>query len=173
VPFGGGHLLVPDIVPLEGRLLAYLRSSGQIATAVYDRFQAFRLPDALTGADLEIGFVGGVTLIDVERVDGPELTLITRWRSEGDQLPDLKVAVHLLDAEGKVLAQHDGLDCPAYFWRPGDEVVQLHRLRLPGGTAPNRYALRIGLYDRQTLVPYLLLDGRPFYDAGVIDVDAP
>ncbi len=89
---------------------------------------------------------------------------------KGGEHPDLKAYVHLLDAEGALRAQHDGLDCPAPFWLEGDVIVQMHYLQLPGDLPAGAYTVRVGLYDRQTLAPYPLLDGQSSYEVGMIEV---
>ncbi|MGC9346628.1 MAG: ArnT family glycosyltransferase, partial [Anaerolineae bacterium] len=170
---GGGRLLVPEIVPFDDTLASHLESFVDFDISAHQRFREFRLTDPPAHGELDVGFTGGVTLLDIVRVDDASPALITRWRSESDDHPDLKVAVHLLDSEGEVQAQHDGLDCPARFWRTGDQILQLHRISLAEPATPGRYTVRVSLYDRQTLAPYPLLDGQPYYEAGSIDVGAP
>lgn len=60
--------------------------------------------------------------------------------------------VHLLDAAGNIVAQHDflvgGADNPTNLWVPGEKARALTSvLTLPPDFDPARYQLRIGLYE--------------------------
>lgn len=183
-PKGGGALLLPAIVPLDVRLASY------VTAATGAPLQGVS-PEG--GGDLRIGYVEGqedetdspvavwepVSLLDVavsgsSARAGQTLELVSTWVAAGETpTPALKIFVHLVDADGVLVAQHDGLDCPAIYWQPGDRLVQLHRLPLPEDLAPGLYALRMGLYDEQTLAPLALEDGRRYEEIRVIDVSAP
>jgi mannosyltransferase len=67
---------------------------------------------------------------------------------------DLKVFVHLIDAGGKIVAQHDGQPCdggcPTSAWRGGERILSEHPLELPPTLAPGQYAVVVGLYDART-----------------------
>ncbi|MBW7885192.1 MAG: hypothetical protein H3C34_21675, partial [Caldilineaceae bacterium] len=58
--------------------------------------------------------------------------------------------VHLLDAQGQIVAQYDGPMTgpyrPAARWQPGMVMTTPMPVALPQALAPGRYALRIGLY---------------------------
>lgn len=94
-------------------------------------------------------------------------TLLSYWRVVGDpaalQNLDLSLFVHLLDGDGRVVAQHDGLDVRPAGLRPGDEFAQLHTIQLPADLPPGDYALQLGLYDRQTMarLPITTVEERP------------
>lgn len=89
---------------------------------------------------------------------GSTLELLTLWRVAGAPTHELKAFVHLVDASGNLVAQHDGLDVLASNLQAGDEIVQLHQIPLPADLPPGSYTLRAGLYDPETGVR-LLLDG--------------
>ena len=132
---------------------------------------AYRFPDGQERRSFE----GGVDLVDVildpsEYRAGDIVTATSIWKAVGDAHPDLKVFVHIVDEGGTVRAQHDGLDCPARSWAPQDTIVQLHQIRLPGDLGSGRYALRIGVYDRQTLAPYPLVDGSSYLEVGSFEI---
>jgi hypothetical protein len=62
-----------------------------------------------------------------------------------------KVFLHLVDAEGRLVAQRDsepggGLALTTN-WRPGEPIVDNHGLLVPPETPPGTYTLRLGLYD--------------------------
>lgn len=74
------------------------------------------------------------------------LALLSFWRVRQTPEAALKLFVHLLDAEGRLVAQHDGLDVEWFTLRPGDEFVQLHPIPLPPDLPSGDYALQIGPY---------------------------
>ena len=84
---------------------------------------------------------------------GETLTLLSVWQA-AEMLPDqtaqLSLFVHLLDEEGQVVAQHDGLDIRLAGLRGGDRFAQLHTLPLPADLPSGEYALQIGIYDPAT-----------------------
>jgi uncharacterized membrane protein len=88
------------------------------------------------------------------------------WRVERTMTENYTVFVHLLDAEGRLLAQHDSWPADAY--RPtsvlgaGSHVRDVHTLTGPAVTASDGLSLRIGLYDSVTGTPLLLPDGEAF-----------
>jgi len=56
------------------------------------------------------------------------------------------IFVHALDAHGAVLSQEDRLDAPAWAWRAGDMILQIHRLALPPEMDPEPVVLSVGVY---------------------------
>jgi 4-amino-4-deoxy-L-arabinose transferase-like glycosyltransferase len=87
---------------------------------------------------------------------GDQLQLLTYWRVLHETAVDLTIFVHLLDAEGRLVAQHDGLDVVPKWTRPGDELAQLHTVQLPQDLPPGLYRLQLGLYDRNSLERWLV-----------------
>jgi hypothetical protein len=82
---------------------------------------------------------------------GSSLPVTLTWHAL--QTPDkgYHVFIHLLDAQGQVVAQHDGVpgegELPALGWLPGEYLTDTHRLALPPGLASGDYRLQVGLYD--------------------------
>lgn len=97
-----------------------------------------------------------------ESADPNLIELITFWQV-GDfpapAAPDTKLFLHLVDSEGNLLAQHDGLDAPHRFWQTGDTLIQVHQLpRHEEGVD-----LRIGVYAGQEPWPrFTLATGSDF-----------
>jgi len=92
-----------------------------------------------------------------------EVTLYWNARQTPDK--NYRVFVHLLDAEGQIVAQHDGTpgdgELPALGWLPGEYVADTHRLAWPSALPAGAYRLLVGLYDpatRQRLGEPVLLD---------------
>lgn len=101
-----------------------------------------------TGADRPIGFgeiveLTGYTL----KIDQAELSVISYWRALDRSSVPLRIFVHALGANGSIVAQDDRLDAPATEWRPGDLIVQVHRLRFADAAAARASAIELGVYD--------------------------
>jgi len=84
---------------------------------------------------------------------GPQLEVTLRWKTLVPPESSYKVFVHLMDPEGKLAAQYDGVpcdwQCPTNEWRPGDIV--LDRAQVPlGGLSVGEYRLAVGLYSQET-----------------------
>ncbi len=106
----------------------------------------YRLGDAirLMGYDL----AGGVE-------SGGTLTVTLYWRADGAPGGDYRVFVHLLDARGEMVTQHDGPPrwgrYPTPAWRAGDVVPDEHVLALPGPLPEGPFSLAVGMYRPDTL----------------------
>jgi hypothetical protein len=84
---------------------------------------------------------------DVQQTDR-DLRLITYWRAGDDVVTPLQMFVHVLGPDGSIMAQQDRLDVPAYGWRTGDVIAQVHHIDLPPDL--RKGALTIGLYNPDT-----------------------
>ncbi|MDW7992358.1 MAG: DUF2142 domain-containing protein [Anaerolineae bacterium] len=91
---------------------------------------------------------------DLRRQDGETIALVLYWWAERDVGEDYRVFVHLLDAGGNLLAQHDGPPrwgrYPTRAWRKGDVVPDEHILVVPEGTKPP-LSLAVGMYRPETM----------------------
>jgi hypothetical protein len=82
---------------------------------------------------------------------GAEFDVVLYWEALRPPEDDYVVFVHLLDADGQLVASHDGppLDgrYPTTAWLPGDVVPHVVHMALdpqaPGGT----YLLQAGMYQ--------------------------
>jgi hypothetical protein len=97
------------------------------------------------------------------RLDGYRLTqhdttweLDLWWEALDDLDRDYTVFVHLVDAEGSLVAQHDhiaGADAyPTSQWRVGLRLRDRFFLEVPGGTCPG-CKIRVGLYTPDAGLP--------------------
>lgn len=78
---------------------------------------------------------------------GGTVTVATLWEVVGEPPPDLVLFTHLLDAQGRPVAQADRLDVPSDQWQPGDIFVQLHEVVLPADLEEGgEYRLAAGFY---------------------------
>ena len=87
---------------------------------------------------------------------GDMLNVTLFWRASAAMARDYTVFVHLLDANGNVVAQHDGqptwqLPIPTDTWQPGETLRDSHPIPLPENLPPGTYQLRVGVYFWQTL----------------------
>lgn len=99
-----------------------------------------------TGAgDSELALRGYDT---VRTSDTVEVTLI--WQAQSTPQIPYKVFVHLLDADGQLVAQSDAEPAGGYGttrWLPGEVVVDTHRIELPAARATQPLTPVVGLYD--------------------------
>jgi hypothetical protein len=88
------------------------------------------------------------------RTEGSELQITLWWKALEPPATDYKVFVHLLDADGEIVRQHDAVpcdwQCPTGQWQAGEVVLDRTSISL-GGLSPGEYHLATGLYDAQTL----------------------
>lgn len=106
----------------------------------------------LSGYDLP----GEHSLADCATLD-PELcsqALILHWTADGTPDANLSVFVHVLDASGKLVAQHDGQPrlglWPTSAWSAGNQIVDPHPLTGLDGLPSGDYRIEIGLYRPDT-----------------------
>ncbi|WP_420628667.1 hypothetical protein [Candidatus Leptofilum sp.] len=75
------------------------------------------------------------------------------WRAEVEMPTSYRVFIHLVNADGQILAQADGEPAnwtrPTTGWVPGEYILDEHILILPPDLPPDAN-LRIGLYDPAT-----------------------
>lgn len=104
--------------------------------------------------------------LEGEGVPGKDLALTLIWQATEQPTENLKVFVHLLDADGKPVAQSDGIPVggarPTDGWRPSEVIQDERRIRLPAALPAGTYGLGVGLYDANSgqRMP-VTLDGRP------------
>lgn len=81
---------------------------------------------------------------------GAALPLTLTWNSLEPVPRPWTVFVHLVDADGAIVAESNsqprGGALPFPLWTPGDWVADSHTLRLPANLPPGEYKLRVGLY---------------------------
>jgi len=113
--------------------------------ALYHFDLAQRLLDAAQRATPLSGKFGDTAeLLSYDlKQDGQRLDLITYWRAGDKAVTPLQMFVHVLDANGKVVAQADRLDASPFGWQAGDVIAQVHHLEIPASAA----SVAIGLYN--------------------------
>jgi hypothetical protein len=104
---------------------------------------------------------------------GAAVEVDLQWRALANITDDLTVFIHVVDSEGKLVAQSDGQPqngaYPTSIWDKGEIVQDRHILALPPDLAPGDYRVKIGLYLQPTGVrlPARSADGVPLADDGV------
>jgi hypothetical protein len=115
--------------------------------ALYHFDLAQRLTDAAqqaTPSAVQFGDTAALLGYALQR-DQQAMTLTTYWRAGDQVITPLQMFVHVLGPDGSIVAQQDRLDVPAYGWRSGDVIAQVHRLQLPAAEAD--WHTVIGLYN--------------------------
>ncbi len=123
---------------------------------------------------------GGVARLLGYRLDVPPritsettLTLTLYWQALADGTPDAeyKVFTHILNPEGSLVGQHDGVPVggtrPFSGWQAGEYLIDVHPMQF---IVPYEGPIRIqvGLYDPVTFERILTADGR---DAVVLPIE--
>ncbi|GEM_PF-2410115 len=79
------------------------------------------------------------------------------------------VFVHVLDEQGKLVAQHDGAPLwgayPTEAWACPTFVYDTHTVQLPPNLAPGTYCITGGLYDRQSGARVQVIEGEQYPDS--------
>ncbi|MCP4539793.1 MAG: hypothetical protein GY832_21860 [Chloroflexi bacterium] len=99
-------------------------------------------------------FGNQITLLGLKTVDsvspGTEFDVKLYWEAQRPPEDDYFVFVHLLDANGQPIAQHDGPPMggryPPSAWLPGDVVPDVHRIVLGSDLPLGVYRLQVGMY---------------------------
>ena len=99
---------------------------------------------ALIGGDFEEGILR----------PGQTLTYTLHWQAIDSIDQDYTVFNHVLDAEGNIRTQQDGMPQQGQYattlWDRGEIVLDTHTILLPSDLEPGEYTLRIGLYELET-----------------------
>ncbi|PID86588.1 MAG: hypothetical protein CSB13_03650 [Chloroflexi bacterium] len=162
LPAGGGFVALDPDVALPHLLHDSELMAENSDYALY-QYPALALAPAVAVFEQDgerIAFLGG-TGVPETAVSGNTLSFATNWLKQASPQP-IKIFIHLVDADGNVVAQWDGLTAPWAGWREDDWLQQNHQLLLPVGTPAGTYTLRAGLYHPETDERWRLPDGTDF-----------
>ena len=100
------------------------------------------------GDDIQLA---GFTLSPAELPAGDIVQVALFWRSDRPLSERYKVFLHLVDNDGRIVAQRDsepggGLALTT-TWQPGETLIDNHGLLIPPGTHSGEYRLLLGLYE--------------------------
>ncbi|RME69909.1 MAG: DUF2079 domain-containing protein [Chloroflexi bacterium] len=171
------------VLPPDGQTAARVQPGRWVQIASFKRqgILLTRLPPADTLARLQpqearfgpaIRLTGFAVSPDTASAGAP-LTVLLRWQADASPAVDYTVFVHLVNAAGQRVAQHDGPPAwlslrPTGEWSPGQVTLDSHTLQLPPDLPPGEYRLQVGLYRPDTLARLPLLDGPDFLELGKV-----
>lgn len=97
------------------------------------------------------------------------LTVATSWRVQQPLTQDFTLFVHVLDAAGSLVAQHDSAPVngflPTSAWRPALTVHDTTEITLPPDLPHGKYRVVVGFYDPTTLARLPVTQPTPGSDA--------
>jgi hypothetical protein len=123
------------------------------------RFVRYRLEGQLPCSEFlseawPIQMIGVCIPQDRRVVAGEPLPVELQWRSVGPIERDYVVTVQLINQQGQVIAQHDGIPAggsrPTSGWSQGERIVDRHAIVVPYGTPPGEASLLAAAYDPAT-----------------------
>ncbi|MCL5995435.1 MAG: glycosyltransferase family 39 protein [Chloroflexi bacterium] len=101
---------------------------------------------------------------------GQALTVTLVWRATASGLPSLTTFLHILSADGKLVAQTDapprGGNYPTSVWSAGEIIPDQYTVPLDPALPPGTYHVRLGMYDARTVerLPAFDAAGTPLQD---------
>lgn len=104
----------------------------------------------------------------LNELDGSTWRGITNWQQMGEPQP-IKIFIHILDSEGRIMAQWDGISAEWEGWRTGDTLFQVHEIPLdglPSGT----YRVVAGLYNPENMYRWQSVEGKDVIELGSLMV---
>ncbi len=108
--------------------------------------------DSTLGTDIHLR---GYTLSSPVPRPGDMLTVTLYWESSAPLATSLTVFVHVVNAEGQLVAQHDGPPMlgwyPTNMWRPNVIIPDQHPVRLSKDMPNGIYRIYVGMYARPSL----------------------
>jgi len=85
---------------------------------------------------------------------GQRVGVYLHWRATAPITQYLKVFVHTLNADGQLVAQHDGLPAlwtyPVHRWVEGETVIDFHPLIFAPDVGEGPFTLQVGFYGGET-----------------------
>lgn len=111
----------------------------------------------------------GYALPETTFASGDVVPLTLFWRTETTPAERYKAFVHLVSAEGTLVAQTDtepgGGFALTSLWSPGENLIDRYGVLVPPESAPGEYRLLVGMYGFSGERLPVTLDGQPVGDA--------
>jgi hypothetical protein len=133
----------------------FYEDSGLVAYRTLPRLQVENIP-LETGHRTDVRLGDHIRLLGY-RLDpgdlsgGGTLEVTLFWQSDGESSKSYHVFVHLVDEQGQLVAQHDGIpmwgELPTWSWWKGEVIQDEHSLVLDESLPDGEYALYTGMYD--------------------------
>jgi hypothetical protein len=158
------YSLTVQLVGADGQSLGEQVEVGQVKISAPER--SYDVPYLPSEAGVE--WANGTTLLGyaLPRTRLPaqgELRLTLYWQPSEEVPDDLKVFVHVLSYEGRLVAQRDqapvGGERPTTGWAPGEVIADRYVIPLPPDVGPGVYRVQVGWYDASTGARVLLPGG--------------
>ncbi len=88
-----------------------------------------------------------------------------RWQTAEPVQDSFVVFTHILDADGNLVAQRDGIPGGGLFplteWEPGETITDRYVVQLPADLPAGEYDILIGLYEPTSQLRLRVTDGSP------------
>lgn len=157
----------PRLWPFKTRRLALGHILVAEETRVFERPPIQHRLEARLGEHVEfLGYDLESRLVEA----GGTIDLVLYWQALQETQLSYTVFIHLLDDEGEIRAQGDGLPCAGTRltsgWMQREVILDAHEVSLGEDVAPGRYSLIWGMYDARTgaRLPVFDGEGRPLGD---------
>jgi 4-amino-4-deoxy-L-arabinose transferase-like glycosyltransferase len=159
---GRYRLEVGLYLPQDQQRLAILGEDGSPSgdTAIVDYVQVGENAEGLMPQyAVEANLDDKIVLMGHEGIShsieaGQDIHLTLYWQALARMEEDYTVFIHLLDEEGRILAQHDDQPLlgfyPTSFWDEGDIVRDEYDIHVESSTLPGEYELAVGMYLLRT-----------------------
>ena len=159
----------PEIESGPAELQLYVPGNEPIVLAVLQieavprAYSAPPMMRAITAQFGEVAALAGYDVSSLEVAPGGELALTLYWKALGPTDQEAVVFVHLLSADGRLIAQHDsqpaGGSRPTTGWVEGEYIADHHALQWVEAGYTGTAEIEIGLYDPTTGQRLLLPNG--------------
>lgn len=110
-------------------------------------------------------------LIDEVVAPNSYLRLAVQWETDTKVQDAYQVFTHIVDQDGNLLAQFDGVPGNGLFpltsWQPGETITDRYAISIPANASVGAYDVRIGVYNPSNGLR-LQVDGGPLPDQAVI-----
>ena len=179
--FADGRDFLPWLLQTNGRLVQQ-GWEAERWVSVYDLPGPLALPAlAPTRVRVDPLLLSGVHFLPTVPADQP-VPVALLWQVVRPTSADYKASVRVLDPAGIPIAADDrillseGALAPTSHWRTGAGERNYHFLKLPPGTPPLTYTLSVSVYQGQTELDVLNLDGAAIgtsYRLGSFRVEPP
>lgn len=141
--------------------------------------QTENMPSSTPEVSLDADFDGRIRLLGYTLScvpDGSGCNVRLYWQAATGIDADYTVFVHLVDEDGHVVSQHDGMPDGGFYptsaWDPGAIVEDEHQIDFPEDLPPGDYRLLAGLYRLETeeRLPVLGPNGEVVSDSAILTV---
>jgi hypothetical protein len=103
---------------------------------------------------------------------GKPLSITLDWQAVKSMKQDYVIFIHLLGADGRLVAQHDGAPLgglyPTSKWTPGDVFTYPAALEIPNDAPAGKYDLLVGMYSYPDLKRLSVQSDRPHAQDGLV-----